>query len=318
MKFITQISRVFVGVLFIFSGMIKLNDPLGFSFKLEEYFSAAVLNIPFLEPLALEMAVFVVILEVLLGVALLIGYKPKLTVWLLFLMIIFFTFLTFYSAYYNKVTDCGCFGDAIPLTPWESFGKDVILTILIVILMAGLKYIQPVFKAKINGGLILGSLLFCSWFGFHVLNHLPVKDFRAYAKGKSIVEGMMSAEELGKEPPQYQVVYVLKNEATGETIKVNDKDYLGQEWWKKKEWVIESGVTETKLVKEGYEPPVHDFSILTEAGDVTEEILGLERAIMVISYDLEKSNKEGFKKIAEFGWKADEAGIPIICMTSTE
>jgi hypothetical protein len=111
---------------------------------------------------------------------------------------------------------------------------------------------------------------------------------------------------------------VLKNEATGETIKVNDKDYLGQEWWKKKEWVIESGMTETKLVKEGYEPPVHDFSILTEAGDVTEEILGLERAFMVISYDLEKSNKEGFKKIAEFGWKADEEGIPIICMTSTE
>ena len=148
MKFITHISRIFVGALFIFSGMIKLNDPLGFSFKLEEYFSEAVLNMPIFEPLALQISVFVVILEVLLGVALLIGYKPKFTVWLLFLMIIFFTFLTFYSAYFNKVTDCGCFGDAIPLTPWESFGKDVILSVLILILMAGLKHIKPIFSNK--------------------------------------------------------------------------------------------------------------------------------------------------------------------------
>lgn len=318
MKFFTHISRLLVGALFIFSGMIKLNDPLGFSFKLEEYFSEPVLNMPIFEPLALQISVFVVILEVLLGVALLIGYKPKFTAWLLFLMIIFFTFLTFYSAYFNKVTDCGCFGDAIPLTPWESFGKDVILTVLILILLAGLKHIKPIFSKGMNGGLLIASLLFCSWFGFHVLNHLPVKDFRAYAIGKSIPEGMMSAEDMGEEPPQYQTIYVLKNASTGETVEVNDKVYISENWWKKEDWKIESDLTKTELLKEGYEPPVHDFSIVGENGDFTEEYLGAPKIFFVISYDLEKSDKDAFKKMAEFGWKADEAGIPIIAMTSTE
>ena len=117
MKYLIHISRLFVGVLFIFSGLIKLNDPIGFSFKLEEYFSVTVLDIPFLEPYALVIAVLVVVYEVILGVFLLIGYKPKFTLWNLLVMIVFFSFLTFYSAYFNKVTDCGCFGDAIKLTP---------------------------------------------------------------------------------------------------------------------------------------------------------------------------------------------------------
>jgi uncharacterized membrane protein YphA (DoxX/SURF4 family) len=123
MKYLTGFSRIFVGVLFIFSGLIKLNDPMGFSFKLEEYFSPDVLNLPFLMPFALAFALFVVIFEVVLGVALLLGWQKKLTLWALLLLIIFFSFLTFYSAYYNKVTDCGCFGDAIKLTPWEVLPK---------------------------------------------------------------------------------------------------------------------------------------------------------------------------------------------------
>ena len=95
MNFITQVCRILVGGLFIFSGLIKLNDPMGFSFKLDEYFGPDVLNLPFLQPIALGLAVFIVILEVLLGVALLLGHWKKLTAWLLLLMILFFTFLTF-------------------------------------------------------------------------------------------------------------------------------------------------------------------------------------------------------------------------------
>ena len=132
MKLITHFFRFFVGVLFIFSGMIKLNDPVGFSFKLEEYFGPTVLDLGFLIPLVLPRAISIVIFEVLVGVSLLIGFKKKYTLWSLLLMIIFFTFLTWYSAYFNKVTDCGCFGDAIKLTPWESFYKDIILLIMIV------------------------------------------------------------------------------------------------------------------------------------------------------------------------------------------
>ena len=146
MNLLVQFCRWFVGILFIFSGLVKLNDPVGFSFKLDEYFSGAVLGLEFLQPFVLPIAIFLVILEVILGLMLLIGFQKKFTVWSLLLMILFFTFLTFYSAYFNKVTDCGCFGDAIPLTPWQSFGKDVLLLFMIVILFMNVRLIQPLFK----------------------------------------------------------------------------------------------------------------------------------------------------------------------------
>ena len=138
-SFLTRIAQVLVGGLFIFSGLVKMNDPVGFSFKLEEYFSEEVLNLPIFEPLALPIAILLVAVEVLLGLALLMGIWKRFVLILLSAMIGFFTFLTFWSAYFNQVTDCGCFGDAIPLTPWESFYKDVVLSALILILWWGKK-----------------------------------------------------------------------------------------------------------------------------------------------------------------------------------
>mgnify|MGYP003310763563 FL=1 len=150
MKIITFIFRYFVGSLFIFSGLIKLNDPIGFSFKLEEYFGPTVFDIDFLIPLVLPMAIFIVIFEVVLGVFLILGYKKEFTIWSLLLMIIFFTFLTWYSAYFNKVTDCGCFGDAIKLTPWESFTKDVILLIMIAFLFFKKDLLKPLLNSSLE------------------------------------------------------------------------------------------------------------------------------------------------------------------------
>ena len=155
MKILVTLARWIVGLLFLFSGFIKLNDPVGFAFKLEEYFSPSVLNLDFLSPFALVIAVLLVIFEVVLGIMLLIGYLPRFTTWALLLMIVFFTFLTFYSAYYNKVTDCGCFGDAIPLTPWESFYKDVILLVLILLLFFKRKYITPYLPGPVHRWVIL-------------------------------------------------------------------------------------------------------------------------------------------------------------------
>lgn len=203
MKPVTHLSRLLVGLLFIFSGLIKLNDPMGFAFKLNDYFAPDVLNLPLLDPWALQIALFVVIFEVVLGVALLLGYRPKFTVWMLLLMIVFFTFLTFYSAYFNKVTDCGCFGDAIPLTPWQSFYKDLVLLVLILILFFNQKHIKPLGSLKFRFGTVALSALVCGIMAYWVLNHLPFKDFRPYAVGKNIEEGMKTAEELGLEGPTY-------------------------------------------------------------------------------------------------------------------
>src|SRR5690625_2962251 len=127
MKALVNLARIIVGALFIFSGFVKMVDPLGFSYKLEEYLGPAVFDIAFLAPYSLQLSIILVIFELILGVMLLLGYAMNFTRWALLLMIIGFTFLTFYSAYFNKVTDCGCFGDAIPLDPWEPFIKDVLL-----------------------------------------------------------------------------------------------------------------------------------------------------------------------------------------------
>ncbi len=317
MKFITQVARVLVGALFIFSGLIKLNDPVGFSFKLDEYFGADVLNLPFLQPFALSMAVVIVILEVLLGVALLLGKCKKSTIWLLLLMILFFTFLTFYSAYFNKVTDCGCFGDAIPLTPWQSFGKDVILSILILLIFFNKKYIKPVLPSGLSNGLLILALIGCSAFGYYVLNHLPVKDFRAYAEGKSIVEGMKSAEEMGKEPTTYITMYTLKNKETGEEKVIDSEAYIADKWWEKKEWEIQSDKSQTKVKNHGYEPPVHDFVILLNDEDITSKILNMENVFLVVAYNITKTHAEGYPNINTFAENAEAAGVSVFGLSAS-
>ncbi len=317
MRFITQILRFIVGGLFIFSGLIKLNDPLGFSYKLDEYFSVDVLNLTFLQPHALSLSVAIVIAEVLLGVALIIGFWKKLTSWLLLLMILFFTFLTFYSAYFNKVTDCGCFGDAIPLTPWESFGKDVVLSVFIVLLFVNQKYIYPWGSKAVHSATMGLTFIACAALGFHVLNHLPVLDFRAYATGKNIIEGMKSAEELGLQPTVYQTIFTLENGSTGASEKVPSDRYSSEKWWEKKDWKINSDLTESIVAIEGYEPPVHDFVIVHEDRDITDSILSMDAILLVISYKIELADEAGYEAINTLVAEAEIQGVPTLGLSAS-
>ena len=200
LKLIVHLSRIFVGAMFIFSGFVKLVDPIGSQYKFEEYFSEGVLNLEFLIPYALPFSILLIIVEIMLGVSLLLGYKSKITTWSLLGITTVFLFLTWYSAYYNKVTDCGCFGDAIKLTPWETFWKNVLLIGLILLLLIGVKNIKALFSKRINTSLIILSFVSFSYITIHVLNHLPIIDFRAYAVGKNITEGMEFPED-GSIPP---------------------------------------------------------------------------------------------------------------------
>ncbi len=317
MNWISQIARHLVGALFIFSGLIKLNDPMGFSFKLGDYFAPDVLNLGFLSDYTLPLALFIVILEVVLGVSLILGKWIKLTVWLLLLMIVFFTFLTFYSAYFNKVTDCGCFGDAIPLTPWQSFGKDVVLTVLIGIIFFNQKYLKPLMSSGPINTILALSLAGCIGLGYYVLNHLPLKDFRAYAEGTSIIEGMKSAEELGLEPTQYATIYTLNNKESGETLKVSSEEYVSDNWWQKEEWEIVKDASETVVLKEGYEPPIHDFIIDFNGTEVTDQVLAEDRIFLLIAYNLEKSDASAYERMNTFALAAADEEIPFIGLTSS-
>lgn len=304
---ITQFSRIFVGILFIISGLIKLNDPIGFAFKLEEYFSEPVLNLPFLEPLALAIAVIMVILEVVLGVMLLIGFKRKLTIWSLLLMIVFFTFLTFYSAYFNKVTDCGCFGDALKLTPWESFTKDIVLLFFIIILFFNIKLIQPLFKDKVNTSIVVITLLLCSFMAYWVLNHLPLKDFRAYKVGTNIEEGMAFPEDAEK--AVIEMIFVYK--VDGVNKEFTDKELMnippGAEFVERRDNIISAG----------YLPPIHDFTMEKDDEDHTAAFLAEPKLMIFLTYDLEIADEEGLKKLEALKQEATAKGYKVIGMTAS-
>ncbi|WP_299065695.1 BT_3928 family protein [uncultured Polaribacter sp.] len=256
MKIIIQLFRIIVGALFIFSGFVKLVDPIGSQYKFQEYFSESVLNMEFLIPYALPFAIILIVAEILLGVMILIGYKPKATVWSLLIITIIFLFLTWYSAYYNKVTDCGCFGDAIKLTPWETFYKNVILIALIVILLIKVELIKPIFSGKIPKIITFLSLGIFLFIVQHVLTHLPIIDFRAYAIGKNLQEGM-----------QYPA--------------------------------------------DGSIPPVHDFMLEDTQQDLAPVLLEKEKVMLVIVYNLDKSDVKGFPAIKDISNKAKEKGYTV-------
>lgn len=300
MKYLVQLCRILVGVTFIISGMIKLNDPMGFSFKLEDYFAPGVLNLPFLVPYALAFAIFVCIFEVVLGVTLLVGYKKKLTLWLLLAMLVFFGFLTFYSAYFNKVTDCGCFGDAIKFTPWQSFTKDLVLLALTLVVFFGQKYIHPLTKGKLPLVVTCLSMLFCIIFVYYVYNHLPVKDFRVYKIGTNIPKGM----EL---PPNAVTYYwTFKIDGQNKVIETKDPSFPKIAG----EYVSLTSKTEM--------PPIHDFYIQDKdrTTDYLEEFINKDKLLMVISYRLDRANQEAFKAIKTVTDKAMKNGYTVIGLTS--
>ncbi len=306
MKILVSISRLLVGGLFIFSGLIKLNDPIGMSYKLQEYFSTDVLNLPVFEPYALMIAIIVVVLEVVLGVFLLIGYKPKFTVWSLLALIVFFTFLTFYAWYFDKVKDCGCFGDFLKLKPFESFIKDVILLVLILALLVGIKHIKPLLTKLPTTIFALLGFIVSLWFGYHVLMHLPTWDFRAYKIGNNIKEGMIVPEDAPKAVQEYSWKF---NENGEEKIYKTNGSYPDV----KGDFVS----VETRVVEEGYTPPVVDFSIEKGDEDVTDVFLSTDNLIIVISYDLDGLESEGGLKLKALQNRALKNNYKIIGLTAS-
>ncbi len=306
MKYIYQIARIIVGALFIFSGYVKLVDPLGFSYKLQEYFGPGVLELEFLVPVALPLAVFIVIFELLLGVTLLLGFAPKFTRWSLLLMIIFFTFLTFYSAYFNKVTDCGCFGDAIPLTPWQSFYKDVILLVLILFIFFNKQYLTPIMPKPLAFIVFLIAFVVSGYLSYYGLNHLPVVDFRPYHIGANIPESMIVPEDAQKAVYNYHWNFKVEGEEKTITTQGSYPQVDGE--------LIDY---ETELVEEGYIPPIHDFSLEKNGEDYTESLMAEPQLLMIASYNLSKSEIEAWNSIKPLIEEAKSKNYKVIVLTSS-
>jgi uncharacterized membrane protein YphA (DoxX/SURF4 family) len=294
MKNVVWACRILVGLLFIFSGLIKINDPLGFSYKLEEYFE--VFHISFLNGFELSLAIILCSLEIVLGFALLIGLRAALVAWGLLLLIIFFAFLTFYSAYFKVVQTCGCFGDAIPLTPWQSFSKDLVLLLLILVLFFDQKNIKPLFSRKAGDKLLIASAVVALGIGLYTYNFMPVIDFLPYKIGANILDEMKTPP--GAKPDEFEITYHLKNKKTGETKVMNDKDYMKSNIWKDNNWII-LGNPESVLIKKGFTPKIQDLSIKDAQGtDYTKELLSTPfYNIIIVAYDLRHTDEAALGRL---------------------
>lgn len=286
--------RILVGLLFIFSGLIKINDPLGFSYKLQEYFE--VFHIGFLDNLALSFAIILCTLEVVLGFALLFAVRPITIAWGLLLLIIFFGFLTFYSAYFKVVQTCGCFGDAIKLTPWQSFGKDMVLLLLVLVIFVNRKSLRPVFEKKKGDSILIGAIVVVLGLGLYTYNFMPVIDFLPYKVGANIPDEMIVP--ANSKPDVYAITYTLKNKKTGESKTMTDKEYLKSDIWKDNDWTV-VGEPGSKLVEKGYTPPIQDLRIQDGQGnDYTRELLSNPfNNLIIVAYNLNNTNAEALGKL---------------------
>ena len=308
-------SRLFVGILFIFSGLIKANDPLGFGYKLQEYFE--VFHMPFLSGIATGIAIFLCVLEIVLGILLLLGLWSRKVITGLLAIILFFTFLTFVSAAFKVVTSCGCFGDAIPLTPWQSFGKDIILLILIVYLYIYRDRVLPLIKKERSQMVILVLVLIAS-LGFSLVTYSrgPFIDFLPYKVGANLPELMKMPE--GAVPDEFLIMYHLENQATGESKDMSDKDYLKTEIWKDTSWVI-TGDPVKKLIKKGFEPKIKDLAISDASGtDYTKELIeNPYYNLIIVAYDLGATNDKAMAELNQTALQAEkDFNIRTVLLTS--
>ena len=264
MKILMAIVRALVGVLFIFSGLVKADDPLGLSYKMQEFFE--VWNFHWLDHFTLAFSILMIVFEIVAGVAILLGWRMKLFSWLILLLIIFFTFLTGYAYLSGKVRECGCFGDCIPLTAGESFVKDLLLTALIVFLFAVRDRIRPALSIGASVGILVAATVFSFGFQAYVLKHLPVVDCLPYKINNNIAEKM-------KAPPGSipdSTVITMQYEKNGKKVEF-DASHFPADFDDSYHFVSRYD----KLIRKGNaEPPIKDFNLLTgEGADTTQAVL---------------------------------------------
>lgn len=307
MKAVRIIARILLGMVFIFSGFVKGIDGHGFAIKLSEYFVA--FGLPEWYTLALVLGILVSVGELIIGVCLVIGLRMKVTAWAAFLFMAFFTVLTFYSALFSPVTDCGCFGDAIKLSNWGTFYKNVVLIAFAIFVFWQRKHYVSMFR-PITEWIIVSaySIAVLSVF-LYCLAHLPIIDFRPYHVGADIRAGMEIPE--GAPADEYKTSFLYKKDGVVKEFTTDNYPWNDSTWV----WVE----TKQTLIKKGYEPPIHDFSITTEAGaDITDSIVASSGyTFLLVSTELENANKEGMMAASKLYDKASEQGYGFYCLTAS-
>jgi hypothetical protein len=307
MKILRLSSRILTGLVFIFSGTVKAIDPLGSAYKFHDYFQA--FHLSYLNGLCLFLSVLLSTTEFIAGFSVLTGLGRKAGIWLAFLLMVVFTPLTLVLAINNPVSDCGCFGDAIHLSNWQTFGKNLILLAAAIILLAGLK----AGNKKQNEGkgyapLALAGILFII-FALYNLRYLPVIDFLPYKTGVRIADQMVVPE--GAPADIYNSTFIYEKNGIRKEFTLSDYPANDTSW----KFIDQKSV----LVKKGYHPPIHDFSIVSLNGeDLTERILAdTGYSVLMVS---KKLSEAGVKKLSEgfeFGRFCVGSGIGYYIITAS-
>ena len=308
-------ARILFGITFVFSGFVKAVDPIGFAYKIEDYLIAFQL-IPFI-PLALTFAVALILVELLLGVFILLGLYRKLSTAMGVLFMAVMTPMTLYIALKNPVEDCGCFGDALVISNWDTFYKNIVLVLLAVLLLVYHKRIKPLFTNK-SKGLVVGfvflfSLLFCLYNIFY----LPIMDFRPYKVGVNIAEQMENDVSNGD---VYENIYIYEKDGVEEEFTEDNFP------WEDSTWTFVD--YQSKLIKEGEKPLIDEFYITAYAkdgagafvkgGDITDDILTNKVVLFVVSLSLDDAREKGMKQIIALADYAADNDIELLVATSSE
>jgi hypothetical protein len=293
-----------LGALFIFSGLIKLNDPIGTAYKLEEYFEVFAVDFGsfflYFRSIARLLSITLSSLEVVLGVALLLRWNLRFTLWCLLALLVFFAFLTFYSAAFNKVTDCGCFGDFIKLKPWESFFKDLFLLGLWAVVYFNQRFLRRVFaKGTLGTMYVTFALAVAVGIGVYALGHLPYFDFLPYKVGNDIGKLMQPSAPL-----RYK--YIMEKGGTTQEFTEYPTDTL----WQFKQMVPLNPEDGAKIT---------DFRVWqADQTDLTQEVLKGNKLLLIIQ-NVEKADRDRFPQINALLASADSSkkNIQPMIITST-
>lgn len=309
------IARILFGVTFVFSGFVKAVDPVGFAYKIEDY----LISFQLLEfiPLALAFAVGLILLEFLLGVFILLGLYRKITTTLVLLFMLVMTPMTLYIALANPVEDCGCFGDALVISNWATFYKNIVLLSFTIVIVVYRNRIKPLFSAKskhfVLGFVFLFSLLFCL---YNIL-YLPIMDFRPYKVGVNIPEQMEDDLSNGD---VYENIYIYKKDGVEEEFTEDNFP------WEDSTYTFVDYTS--KLIEEGEKPLIDEFHIIAysqddsgafiTSGDITDDVLDKPIILFVVSLSLNKSSEKAMKQIVVLADHVANQNINLIIATSSD
>ena len=307
MKILRVVSRIIIGLVFVFSGVVKAIDPLGTAYKFYDYFQA--FNIGFLNNLSLPLAIVLFTAEFITGFSILTGFRFKTGIWGAIILMAVFTPVTFVLALTNPVSDCGCFGDAIHLTNWQTFGKNIVLVIFLVILYIEKDKFEKFRKIKLEWPIILVAIVLFILFSLANLRYLPVMDFLPYKKGVKIADKMIVPE--GVPVDEYKTTFIYEKNGVRKEFSLNNYPAKDSSW----KFIDQKSL----LIMKGYVPPIHDFQIIDQNGNnLTNEILSDKRySVLMVSKKLAQARGKYLNAGFELGKFCIAKGLNFYIVTSS-